>query len=170
MEPEFAYDENSKGRYYKLVQNGDRVVAQPVKIPAYVVEERKYEAWRKETARSVARNLEKTRRLNPRKVLIYSLFLVLFAMVCAGYISAQSEAYRRSGNIASLQSQIETLKSDNDVREKRIAAGINFIEIKKAASEELGMVYPSEDQVVYYTIGNSDYMLQYRSAETGTES
>ncbi len=166
LEAEYAYDENSKGRYYKLVQNGDRVVAEPVKIPAYVIEERKYAAWKEETARSVARNREYIRRLSPFKVMFYSMLLVLFAIVCANYISAQSEAYRRSGNIASLQSQIETMKSDNDVREKRLAAGIDFMEVKKAASGKLGMVYPSESQVVYYTIGDSDYMLQYRSADS----
>ncbi len=164
MEAEYVYDENTKGRYFKLVQNGNRVVAEPVKIPAHVLEERKYAAWKAETSKSVARNLEHTRRLTPKKILFYSVLLVLLSVVCAGYISVQTEAYRRSGNIASLQSRIETLKSSNDVLEKRIAAGVDFYEVKEAAAGKLGMVYPSEDQVIYYTIGDSDYMLQYRSA------
>ena len=33
--------------------------------------------------------------------------------------------------------------------------------VKDEAMNELGMVYPSQDQIVYYKIDRSDFMSQY---------
>ena len=64
-------------------------------------------------------------------------------------------------NIASLQSEVNDLRADNDARYKSITTSVDLNEIKKKAIKELGMSYPKEKQVVYYFIENNNYMDQY---------
>jgi len=64
-------------------------------------------------------------------------------------------------NIASLQSEVNDLRADNDARYKSITTSVDLNEVKKKAIKELGMSYPKEKQVVYYSIENNNYMDQY---------
>ena len=51
--------------------------------------------------------------------------------------------------------------ADNDARYKRVTTSVDLNHVKDVAINKLGMDYPKEDQVVYYTIENSTYMDQY---------
>ena len=64
-------------------------------------------------------------------------------------------------NVAVLQSQIEDLQSDNSARYKEITNSVDLNYIKDVAINELGMSYASEEQVVYYSVENNNYMDQY---------
>ena len=64
-------------------------------------------------------------------------------------------------NISSLEKEIADLKTENDTTLKRINTSIDLNEIKEKAMGELGMVYASEDQVAYYNMEDTDYMMQY---------
>ena len=83
----------------------------------------------------------------------------LFYIVCIGlfigsilmYISLQGDLSTSVDKIASLQSQYETLKKNNDAEEAAINNSIDNEEIRKVAIEKLGMHYASEGQIVTYT-------------------
>ena len=60
-----------------------------------------------------------------------------------------------------LQSQIEDLQSDNSARYKEITNSVDLNYIKDVAINELGMSYASEEQVVYNSVENKNYMDQY---------
>ena len=64
-------------------------------------------------------------------------------------------------NVAVLQSQIEDLQSDNNARYKEITNSVDLNYIKDVAMNQLGMTYASEEQVVYYSVENNNYMDQY---------
>ena len=64
-------------------------------------------------------------------------------------------------NVAALQSQIEDLQSDNNARYKEITNSVDLNYIKDVAMNQLGMTYASEEQVVYYSVENNNYMDQY---------
>ena len=47
-----------------------------------------------------------------------------------------------------------------------IDKNINLDEIRTFAEEELHMVYPGPEQVIYYNNSTSDYFRQYESVDT----
>ena len=87
------------------------------------------------------------------------LLMSLFYIVCIGlfigsilmYISLQGDLSTSVDKIASLQSQYETLKKNNDAEYAAINNSIDNEEIRKVAIEKLGMHYASEGQIVTYT-------------------
>ena len=60
-----------------------------------------------------------------------------------------------------LENEVMDLKTDNDAAEKKIETSVDLESIRKKAMEELGMVYPTSEQIVYFQIDSSDYMNQY---------
>jgi hypothetical protein len=64
-------------------------------------------------------------------------------------------------HIASLESQLTDLRADNDAKYKEIVTSVDLNYIKDVAINELGMTYASEEQVVYFSIENENFMDQY---------
>ncbi|MFQ9511096.1 MAG: hypothetical protein ACLRZ7_09340 [Lachnospiraceae bacterium] len=60
-----------------------------------------------------------------------------------------------------LETEYNQLVSDNDALKAKIDASVDLNYIFKVATEELGMVYPSKDQVVNYDRVESEYVRQY---------
>ena len=50
-------------------------------------------------------------------------------------------------NVANLESELAQLKEDNDAYYSQVTSAVDISEIKKKAIGELGMKYPSEDQI-----------------------
>ena len=73
----------------------------------------------------------------------------------------QSQMTTRMKNVANLESQLADLRADNDARYKNLTTSTDLEHIKKVAIKKLGMKYPTEKQVVYYTVENSNFMDQY---------
>ena len=92
----------------------------------------------------------------------FTVAIVLIAAVGVMYIRLQTENNNRISNIASMQSQILKLKTVNDAELKRIEAAINLEEVKEVAIQQMGMVYPSAEQIEYIEIQENDYMNQYQ--------
>ena len=57
------------------------------------------------------------------------------------------------------------MRSENDAYNDRITSPLNMEEIKAKAINELGLHYPSEDQIRYYDASDIGYVRQYRSVE-----
>ena len=86
---------------------------------------------------------------------------MVFGMFAGAYINIQSDITARMRTISNLESQIADLKAENDEAFKRINTAVDLDAIKNTAINELGMFYASEDQIIYYTVENDDYMNQY---------
>ena len=54
------------------------------------------------------------------------------------------------------------MKCDNDAKYKTIATSVDLDYIRDVAMNQLGMNYARADQIVYYSVDNSNYMNQYR--------
>ena len=92
--------------------------------------------------------------------MIMAVMLTVFMLV--GYVALQTNVSTRMDNIASLEKQLATLKADNKAAESRISTTTNLSEIKDKAINDLGMVYATSSQIVYYSVDGSDYMSQYQ--------
>ena len=122
-------------------------------------EEREAELRRKK--RIARKNQEKALRTSRKYVMFLSMGAIIFAVFAGAYIKIQSDITARMKNIAKLETQISSLKAENDEAYKRINTAVDLDAIKNIAINELGMFYATEDQIVYYTVENDDYMNQY---------
>ena len=76
----------------------------------------------------------------------------------------QSDINSSMKHIASLETEITELKSQNQAAENRIHSTANLQAVKKSALK-LGMVYAKGDQIVYYTVDEEDYIDQLEELE-----
>ena len=87
--------------------------------------------------------------------------MVLMVGTLAWYISLQSQVTNSVKNIATLESQLNSLKQDNDEAYNRANGHIDLDEIKRIAIQEYGMTYADEGQIVNYSDGGgNDYVRQ----------
>ena len=103
----------------------------------------------------------------PSPVNVPLLVLTLIAFVMSGalmikYISLNSQITALSQGIETLESQINTLKAENDEYYGRIMSSIDLEEVREVAIMDLGMVYASEGQIITYDSRIDDYVEQSR--------
>ena len=94
-------------------------------------------------------------------LLFLSLAVMMMAATLAWYISLQSQIQGSVKNIASLESQLNTLKQENDEAYNRANGNLDLDEVKRIAIQEYGMSYATEGQIVTYSDGGgNDYVRQ----------
>ena len=119
------------------------------------------EAEEKRQKREVRLAQERALRANRRYVLFLTMGVAIFGVFAGAYIKIQSDITARMKTISGLESQIADLKAENDEAYKRINTAIDLDAIKNTAIKDLGMFYATQEQIVYYTVENDDYMNQY---------
>ena len=98
--------------------------------------------------------------MNARNLLLLGIATVIIVLVCGIYINVRSHVYQQNRDITKLKKQVTTIAANNEAYEDRVASSINLEAIKEKAVRDLGMVYPSKDQIVYLNIAPRDYMNQ----------
>ena len=69
-------------------------------------------------------------------------------------------------DIVSLESDINTLKSQNDALDYSINSFMDIEYITKVAMEELGMIRATEHQISFYNNTENEYMKQFKDIPT----
>ena len=110
---------------------------------------------------TVRKNQEKARHMNLPYVLFLSIAFVAVAMSAIMMIRAQENIKESVNNVSELENQYVTLKADNDATYDRIVNSVDAAEVKRIATEELGMHYAAEGQIVVYAGDMDDYVRQY---------
>lgn len=123
--------------------------------------EREREEEERRRRRAVRRNQERALRMSKSYVAFLTMAVVIFGVFAGLYIHIQSDVTARMSKIAGLESQIADLKADNDEAYKRINTAVDLDSIRDKAMNELGMSYARESQIIYYSVGEDDYMNQY---------
>lgn len=117
---------------------------------------------RQRQARIAARrNQQKALQMSPGYVAFLAAAMAAMVGVCGVYLKLQSDIANRMKTVAALENQVTDLKTDNDATLKRINTSIDLESVKNTAINELGMVYPGREQIVYFQIDTADYMNQY---------
>lgn len=135
---------------------------QPERVPARTREE---EIRYRQKVHAAKRNRQNALLMNRRYVIFLAAATVICAMVCGMYIYMQASMAMNMRQISNLETQISELKTTNDASEKRLDTTMNLETIKEKAQKDLGMSYADSDQIVYYSVDNSDYMNQYGSVD-----
>ena len=62
--------------------------------------------------------------------------------------------------VSEKEADVEVLTLENDSREYDINSSVDYNEIIRAATQELGMVRSNASQIVTYSVKNSEYLQQ----------
>ena len=91
--------------------------------------------------------------------------MVVIFLTLVNFISLNIDISHKSKQIASLRKELSTVTMENDNMEMAINSSIDYDYIYKTATEELGMVYASQSQIVTYDHEDSEYVVQYKDVE-----
>jgi cell division protein FtsL len=80
-------------------------------------------------------------------------------IVCTIFLKLNFQVQQQTYRVTSLQKEIEALRLANDDAEKRMEDAVDLYAIQEKAVS-LGMGYPAEGKIIYYTPEDSDYMYQ----------
>ena len=148
-------------KYYVNGNTARQLNAQPVRkerIDRTKIEEERLRKSRRAAAR---RNRERAMYMSPARVMFLSACVGLSVFAAVSLVQIQAQTTQRMKHIASLESQLTDLREDNDAKYKEIVTSVDLNYIKDVAINELGMTYASEEQVVYFSIENENFMDQY---------
>ncbi len=93
-------------------------------------------------------------------VLFLATALCAAAFILVNYIQLQADLTNLTKGVAAKQSELNSLRSENDEKYNRIINSIDLEEIKRIAIGELGMTYAKEGQIIFYADEGDDYMRQ----------
>lgn len=95
---------------------------------------------------------------------LYMIFLAAASCMvlwsCVNYLQLQAETTSRVKYIASLETELEDLRKENNDNYTRIMTSVDLDHIRDVAINELGMVYAEPNQVILYDGGTDDYVRQ----------
>ena len=109
----------------------------------------------------VEQNRQRALSMNLSYVLFLSVAAVAVVMVCIFYLRLQATSTHLQKKTVSLQTQLKNLQIENDIVYNEIISGVDLEQVREVATEELGMTYPSQSQIVSYEAVSSDYVKQY---------
>lgn len=109
-------------------------------------------------SREARNNRERARYMNLGYIAFLMGALFLCGIILVNYIQLQSDLTAKTRTVAGLESDLNTLRQQNDEKYNRINANIDLEEIKRVAIGELGMTYAGEGQIITYSNVGSDYM------------
>ena len=97
--------------------------------------------------------------------LIMAAAMVVIFITLVKYISLNIEISRKARTITELRKELTTAIMENDNMEMSINSSIDYDYIYQVATQELGMVYASQNQIVTYDHEDSEYVVQYKDVE-----
>ena len=134
--------------------------------------------WEKENKRRAKNRTyadrERVARVNYIPVIDFFAMAILCVAVaitvysCIAFLKIQSNISTYSKKTLSIENTTKALKTANDDMELKIEKSIDYDKILTVATEELGMVYPYENQMITYSYEKKGYVRQYGDL-TGNE-
>ncbi len=99
--------------------------------------------------------------------LISALFLmcaiVATLFVCVNYLKVQSDVVQLNKSISSLEKQITSLEKENNALEAVLESEKYDLEtVYQMAVGVLGMVYPNNNEIIFYNSESEGYFRQYQ--------
>lgn len=122
------------------------------------------EAPRRRISNETRKNREKAHHMSLGYVVFLAAALCACAFILINYIQMQAELTGKITNVATLESELNNLRTANDEEYSRITSNVNLEEIRRIAISELGMVYATEGQIITYSGDSTDYMRRVSSS------
>ncbi len=108
------------------------------------------------------KNREKAKSMNMGAVVIACFVVGIIGAALFGELYLQSQNADLHREIASMQSELNNLKMENDEEHSRIMGSVDMQSIKERAITELNMQYAQSGQVIVVADASDDYVHQYQ--------
>ena len=118
------------------------------------------------TSSAVRQKRARALQMNLSYVVFLTAAAVITVMVCINYLKLQSQNTTYQKTVTALNTQLSGMKLENDAQYNSIVSSVDLEHVKDVAINELGMSYPSEDQIYTYQPSESDYVKQYQDVPT----
>jgi len=128
-------------------------------IPKYRDEEQ--QDIRKQPVREIRRRPRVNAGIDMFSLIILTVAIVATLYTCVEYLGVQSNIAQINKQVAELESNLSKLQNENSDALSQINTTLDLNNIYQVATNELGMVYPNENQVIAYDSTISDYVRQY---------
>ena len=115
----------------------------------------------RQVSKKTRNNRTKAMSMSRGFVVFLSAMSIVAMFMCVSYVQLKTEITRQTKKIASLQTDLNDLKSDNDALENSYEASVDLTQVYETATEKLGMHYPNEKQIILYNADGSGYVRQY---------
>lgn len=106
----------------------------------------------------VRKNREKARHMSAGYVFFLAAALCAAALILVNYIQLQAQLTNLTKSVASMESELNNMRIENDEEYNRILNSVNLEDVKRIAIGELGMTYAEEGQIITYVNEKNDYM------------
>lgn len=90
-----------------------------------------------------------------------ALIIIIFAILCIILLHEQYLTMKIKSDIQAKEDEYLQLVQDNKAYETKLNRSIDMDEVYRRATQELGMVYPEEGQIIVYHKQESGYVRQY---------
>lgn len=145
-------------RNYRYVQDGN-TIRKVYEFPERDDERRKQ--YKEKPHRRTYRQEEKAPKMSFKITLLMAVSVILSVMSCINYLNSEADVSETKKNITSLEKSLDTITTQNDAIQYEIDSFVDVNYIIKTATEELGMVMVSRNQVITYDSVRNEYMEQY---------
>lgn len=125
-------------------------------------EEARRKARQKENKEIAVRNRAKVLKIDLRYTLFLGAAVIATLFMCIYYLGLQSQLTTQNKTISSLKSQLTSLTDANQATQERLNNAIDLDKVFEVATNELGMGYPTKNQIIYYSSSSNDYVKQYK--------
>ena len=113
------------------------------------------------TYRKAAAKAENSLGFDMGYMIVLSLMLIIMIVSCFIMLSVQGNMETKEKNIESLQRELESVQAENNAYEDALNNMYSLDDIYKVATNELGMVYSQNGQIIQYEKEEGDYVKQY---------
>ncbi len=152
--PRVRSSANKKVIYYDAY-TGDRseYIQGSVATDPFWMEDLEEERHRRVTETTIAarKNRENASSMSVRTMGILGVLIAMVTLSLIFYIRLFSEISSTDREVASLRTELATLRSANDETYNEITNNIDLETVRKKAINEFGMKYAGEDQIVEYS-------------------
>jgi len=131
----------------------DRMVS-PVSEPRRVEEHR--------PAKRVQNRPKELSSISKKSLFILTLAIGATLYLCIDYLMLQNQVSKMEKEIVSMESTLNTMKKENDAAYEQINTVYDLDYVYDIAVNELGMVYPNNNEVITYDKTDESYVRQYK--------
>ncbi len=153
---------NAAGRYYT---DGNTVrVSEPEYVP---VPKRRRRRVHRQDPRYREAERSACVSLNFPLTMLLVAAVAISVFVGYKYLCLKSSLDMHMSSIKTLETQLDTLRTENDALEKSIDTSVDLNEVYETAVNKLGMVKVGQDNIIQYDKTESEYVKQYEDIPSG---
>lgn len=155
------YNRSDRQYYEEYYTEGNAVRKLKADSSAYELPQRDQQRRQQRRSSKKTQKEKELSSVNMASCIILIAAIGITLLTCIDFIKVQSEVLTLNKRIIQTEKELANLKEENKISKDQLKAKIDLDEIYNLATNDLGMVIPNDDQVIYFETTISDYVKQY---------